>query len=79
MGFVTKIVQWVQVFLAGNLGIIQAGIKFLKEAITLVVDVLFPVIPIAKFQAVVLAIRGFINTVDEWVEKLKQWLIPKEV
>ena len=79
MGFVTKIIQWVMVFLAGNLGIIQAVLKFIKELITLIVDILFPIIPIAKFQAIVLAIRNGVNVVDGWVEKIKAWLIPKAV
>jgi hypothetical protein len=79
MGFVTKIIQWVMVFLAGNLGVIQAGIKFVKELITLIIDILFPIIPIAKFQKVVLAIRAGIETADGWVEKIKAWLIPKAV
>lgn len=79
MGFVTKIIQWIMVFLAGNLGIIQAAIKFVKEVLTLIVDILFPIIPIVKFQAVILSIRSGINTVDGWVEKLKAWLVPKAV
>ena len=79
MGFVTKIIQWVMVFLAGNLGVIQAAIKFVKELLTLVVDILFPIIPIAKFQKIVLAIRGGVETVDGWVEKVKAWLIPRAV
>jgi hypothetical protein len=67
------------VFLAGNLGIIQAVLKFIKELITLIVDILFPIIPIAKFQKVVLTIRAGVETVDGWVEKVKAWLIPKAV
>ena len=79
MGFVTKIIQWIMVFIAGNLGIVQAAIKFVKEVLTLIIDILFPIIPIAKFQAVVLAIRNGINAVDGWLEQLKAWLIPKAV
>jgi len=79
MGFVTKIIQWIMVFLAGNLGIVQVAIKFAKEVITLIVDILFPIIPISKFQSVVLAIRNAINVIDGWVEKLKSWLIPRAV
>lgn len=79
MGFVTKIIQWVMVFIAGNLGVVQAAIKFVKELLTLIVDILFPIIPIAKFQKVVLVIRSGVETVDGWVEKLKAWLIPKAV
>ena len=79
MGFVTKIIQWVMVFVAGNLGIVQAAIKFVKEVLTLMVDILFPIIPIEKFQKVVLAIRAGIEQIDGWVEKIKVWLIPKVV
>ena len=79
MGFVTKIIQWVMVFVAGNLGIVQAAIKFVKEVLTLIIDILFPIIPIAKFQKIVLAIRSGVEQVDGWVEKIKAWLIPKVV
>jgi len=77
MEVLTKIGQWVGVFIAGNIGIVQAVIKFIKELVTLAVDILFPVMPIATFQKVVLSIRDFINTIDSWVEKLKQYFIPK--
>ena len=76
MEFITKLWQWVCAFLAGNLGIIQAVIKFVKEVITLIIDILFPIMPIAVFQNVVLTVRNFINTIDEWIEKLKQYIIP---
>lgn len=76
MAFILKIVDWVKAFLAGNLGVIQAGIKFVKEVLTLVIDILFPIIPSSKFQGIVLAVRNAVNTVDGWVEKLKAYLIP---
>lgn len=79
MGFITKLIQWIKLFLAGNIGIIQAGVKFVKEVLTLIVDILFPVMPIAKFQAFVLWLRTAINTLDGWIEKVKQWLIPAAV
>ncbi len=75
MGFVTKIITWIKVFLAGNIGIIQAVIKFVKELLTLIIDILFPVIPAAKFQSIVMAVRNVVNQIDDWVEKIKAWLL----
>jgi len=79
MGFITKIIQWIMVFIAGNLGIVQAAIKFVKEVLTLIVDILFPIIPIAKFQRFIISVRATMETIDGWVEKLKAWLIPRMV
>jgi hypothetical protein len=79
MDVLIKIWQWVLLFAAGNIGIVQAGIKFVKEVLTLIVDILFPIMPIKTFQSVVLSVRGIVNSIDEVVEKIKQYLIPKAV
>ena len=71
----TKIIQWAGLYGASAIGIVQVAIKFVKEVITLIVNILFPIIPDGKFEQAVLKVRELVNKVDEWVEKLKQWII----
>ena len=61
--------------IAGVLGIIQAAIKFIKEVITLIINLLFPIIPDGKFEEIVLKVRDIINKVDEAVGKIKDFFL----
>ena len=61
--------------LAGVLGILQAIVKFIKEVLTLIVDLLFPVIPDGKFEDIVEKIREIVNKVDEVLEKIKNFFL----
>jgi hypothetical protein len=70
-----KLVTWVMLNGVSILGIVQVIIKFVKEVLTLIVNVLFPIIPDGKFESVVLQVRGWVETVDGWVEKGKQALL----
>jgi phage-related protein len=70
-----KILNWIILFLPSVFGILQAVIKLVKEILTAIVNCLYPVIPSKKFQGVVDAIRGVVNTVDDWVEKIKNSIL----
>lgn len=60
---------------AGLIGIIQAAVKFIKEVLTLIVDLLYPVIPSAKFKAIIDKVRKIVNKIDEILEKIKGWFL----
>jgi len=77
MGIITKIVNWLKLNVVSILGIAQAVVKFMKEILTAVVNLLFPVIPNANFQAIVMAVRDAVNAIDAWIEKIKTWILPK--
>jgi len=66
-----KIVNWILLVLPSIFGIVQAVLKFVKEVLTAVVNCLYPIIPSKKFQGVVEAVRGVVNVVDDWIEKIK--------
>lgn len=70
-----KILQWLPTVIAGILGIVQVVIKFVKEALTLAVDILFPIIPNEKVKAVVLKIREIVNVADGWIQKIKDGIL----
>lgn len=72
---IKKLIQWLYVNIAGVLGIVQAVIKALKEILTVIVNIVFPIIPSAKFKAIVMAIRGIVNKLDEIVEKIKGFFL----
>ena len=67
------IVKWVLLNGVSILGMIQVVIKFVKELLTLVVNVLFPVFWVneGSFEKTVLKVRAMVETLDGWVEKLK--------
>lgn len=75
MNILKKILIIIPNVISGLLGIVQAFIKFGKEVCTLAIDILSPVIPSAKFKIIVEKIRNIFNTIDEWVEKIKQILL----
>ena len=69
-----KLIQWIPTNIMAILGIIQAVIKFVKEVCTLIVDILGPIIPGDSVEGVVTKVRAIFNTIDEWIEKLKDFL-----
>ena len=71
----TKLLGWLPANLAGVLGIIQAVIKLIKEILTLVVDILYPIIPSKQFKKVIDTVRGIVNKIDEWIEKIKGFFL----
>lgn len=73
---IKKITDWIRLNLVSILGLIQSVIKVFKEIVTAIVNILFPLIPSLKFQSVVMKIREIINSVDEWIERIKLWILP---
>lgn len=67
----SKLIKWFGANIASVLGIIQAIVKFIKEVLTAVINILLPVIPGDKFDAVVMKVRDLVNKIDEWIEKIK--------
>ena len=70
-----KLISWIPKNLGAIIGIIQAVVKFVKEALTLVVDILLPIIPGDKFDDVVDKVREIVNSIDGVLEKIKEWLL----
>lgn len=66
----SKWLSWLPAIVAPLLGILEAAVKFLKEVLTLVVTILFPIIPSESFKKVVTMIRGI---VDKVYDLLSQW------
>lgn len=76
IGFLAKIWNWLRLNLASILGLVQGVVKVIKELLTAIVNILFPLIPNAKFQQIVMAVRNVINVIDIWLEKIKVWILP---
>jgi len=76
MDFVTKIISWVKLNLASAIGMVQVVLKFVKEVLTLALNILFPAFPHSEsFEATVTKVRDFVNTIDAWFETLKSYLL----
>lgn len=73
----TKIYKWAIAFGPTILGILEAVLKILKELLTLIVDILFPLMPIAKFKAFVTWLRALVDKAYGVVSKLKEKLLLK--
>jgi phage-related protein len=76
MNIFTKLLKWLPLNLAGLIGIIQGIIKVIKEILTAIINILFPIIPgEGNFEKIVLKIRDIVNKVDEVVEKIKGFFL----
>jgi len=71
VAIIKKVLTTVPKVVSGILGVAQAIVKFIKEVLTLAVDILYPAIPSAKFKVVVDTIRGIINVADKCLQELK--------
>ena len=65
-----KLLNWIPAFAAPLLGILEAVLKFLKELLTLIVTILFPIIPNEGFKKLVTVIRAL---VDKAYDLLSGW------
>ena len=71
----SKLIKWVILNAASVIAMVQVVLKFIKEVLTLVVNILFPIIPDGPFEVLVLKVRDVVNKVDEIVEKIKAKLV----
>ncbi|MEM3036134.1 MAG: hypothetical protein QXS18_04940 [Thermoplasmata archaeon] len=70
-----KIVQWLSVNIASIFGITQAVLKFLKEIITAILNLLSILMPSSKFIDAVRKAREIVNIIDSWIEKIKGFFL----
>jgi len=70
MSFLSKLILIAPATLVSIFAIVQGVIKLAKEIITACLNILVPLFP--KTQDFIMKIRGWINIVDEWVEKIKK-------
>jgi hypothetical protein len=70
-----KLLTWLAVNGASVLGIVQAVLKFSKELVTALINLLSIVAPAHKAQALVLKARDIIEKIDSVVEAYKKYLI----
>ena len=72
---IKKLLLWLVAFLPTIIGILEVVVKFVKEVLTLVADILFPIISIAKFKVIVTAMRGFVDKLSDWLGKNKEKIL----
>ena len=72
-----KIIAWVLLNGATLLGVLQAIIKAVKELLTGILNLLSLFMPIAVAQAIIDKIRAVLNKIDEYIEIIKKFLLPK--
>lgn len=79
MSMLLKLLKWLPLNLGGLIGILQGIVKCLKEILTVVANILFPIIPGDKFKVVVAVIRNVVNKIDEILETIKSFFLQKAV
>ena len=72
---IQKLLTWLPKNISAILGIVQAIIKFGKEVCTLLLDIVAPLIPGNKDDNIIKSIRNVFNSIDGWVEKIKDFLL----
>ena len=70
-----KLLSYIPKNIASILGIIQSVIKFGKEVCTLLINLICPIIPGDNDDKAVTIVRGFFNSIDAVVEKIKAFLL----
>lgn len=74
---IVKLLKTLPAVLVTILGIIEALIKFAKEVLTLAVDILFPVIPVAWFKKLVTGLRAGLDAIYNVFSALKELILKK--
>ena len=72
---IAKIISWVMLNGATLLGCLQAVIKAIKELLTGMINLISIFIPGITAQKWVDAVRGVLNLIDDWIEKIKGYLV----
>jgi len=76
---ITKILNFIKsrvlVFVPTILGIAETVVKFVKEVITLIVDILYPVIPNDMFKVIVTKIRATVESIYTWISTNKDKIL----
>lgn len=72
---IKKLLQWVGAVVSPLLGIVETVLKFIKELLTLVVAILFPIIPNDKFKSLITWLRDIVNKIYEWVSANKEKIL----
>lgn len=72
-----KILAWLLVNGATVLGLLQAIVKAMKELLTGVINLLSLFIPSVAAQQIVKMVRDALNKVDEVIEMMKGYFLPK--
>lgn len=72
---IAKILTWLRVNGASILAQVQVVIKELKELLTAVINLISLIIPVAWAQGLIDRIRAICETIDGWIEKIKNWLL----
>lgn len=60
------------VFVPTILGLVETVVKFVKELITLIMDILYPIIPNAAFKIIVSKIRSVVESIYAWISENKE-------
>ena len=75
MGIITKVITWIRMNGATLLGLIQLGIKGVKEVLTGLVNVISIFLPASKAEMIILNVRSLLEKVDGVIEIIKQKLL----
>jgi len=70
-----KFLKWFAAILVTLIGFGEVILKFLKELVTLIIDILFPIIPIEKFKVIVNNVRAWIDVAYDWLSKNKEQML----
>ena len=70
------VILWLGKNLATILGVVQAVIKLLKELLTGIVNIFFPLFPDnGSFENAVTAVRGFVDKADAFIQQIKELVL----
>ena len=72
---ILKLLKWLPAIAAPLLGIVEAVVKFAKELLTLIVTILFPIIPNEKFKVTVTTIRALVDKIYDWISGGKDTIL----
>jgi len=72
---IKKLLTWLVIWVPTAIGIVEVVLKFVKELLTLVMDILYPIIPSAKFKALVTWLRAKVDVVYDKFSKVKEQLL----
>ena len=73
--FADKVITWIKMNFATVFGLLQSVLDAIKEILTGLINLFSIFMFTDAAEAFIMKVRGWLNVVDGWLQKAKDWLL----